>query len=187
MSKIPRKKAAKPIHIKDPQKVAAGKARAANAYRMGGKYIGKEVIQKIEQDAKEAGAKDAFAFFMQNQREYETVYNSMMLTTPKDFYKLKKEIRAYNGVTYKNNVKVKKATVIQALNTLNQYLKIEHEVVAFWLPMEISLTGKLNINIPSIAQIQKRLQDGEDISDIMDNEGISVIISTDKKNNEGKK
>ena len=100
-----------------------------------------------------------------------------MLTASKDITDLKKVIVNYNGTIFKNNKEVKKATAIKSLVSLNQYLKIEHNVVACWAQIEMSLAGKLNINVPSIAMIEKRIEDGEDIESIMEDYDYTIISS----------
>ena len=177
MPKIKKVKPVKPVHIKDPKKVLAGKARAAKSLRVGGKFTSNEFLEKIKIDAESVGAKDAYKFFLQNENEYAALYNTPMLTASKDITDLKKVIVNYNGTIFKNNKEVKKATAIKSLVSLNQYLKIEHNVVACWAQIEMSLAGKLNINVPSIAMIEKRIEDGEDIESIMEDYDYTIISS----------
>lgn len=177
-----------PGRVKDPKKVAAGKARAAQSVRIEGRFTSNEFFQRVQSDADATGAKDAFQYFLQNEKVYEQMYKAVQTTTKKDLNSAKKYIKEFKGKVYKNNKEVTKGTLINSLTQLNQYLKSEHDIVAFWQNLELTgFEGKLNIKVPSVKEIEQRIEDGEEIADIMEEEGIDVIESEPKSQSQTNK
>lgn len=168
--------------IKDHKKVAAGKARAAKSIRIAGRYASRDFIEKVKEDAETVGAKDPFQFYLQNQNQYEDIYREDMLTTNREFHNIKKEIANYKGKIFKNGKQVKKSTAIKAINSLNQYLKSEHDIVAWWEKISLSLSGTLKFELPSVADIEKEIEEGGEIEDVLEGYGITAIASNPKEN-----
>lgn len=171
-----------PGYVKDPRKVAAGKARAKSSLRIEGKFTTNKFLEKVTKDAVATGLKekDVFMFFQQHEKQYSAVYEKDMLTTQRNGDQLKRDIAGYDGKIFKNGTHVKAATAIKAIAELNRYLRGEHDVVAFHLKPGLTLNGKMSIKIPSVAEIRRRIEDGEDIEDIMDEYNVTVIRSADK-------
>lgn len=181
----PKEKA--PPRVKDEKKVLAGKARALKSIRIDGKFTTNAFLEKITQDAQDSGVKDPYQFFLQAQNEYEEMYRNEELTPKRDFEKLRAAFKGFTGDTYKNGKKVKAATVIKALDELNQYLMVEHQVVNFKAKLHLGLfSGKLKINIPSPAKIKKMINEGEDFGDFMEDQ-FDVYIIKSPKNKQLKK
>ena len=168
--------------IKDPKKVAAGKARAASSLRVNGRFTTNKFLDKVKSDAIATGVKekDVFDFFIQNESAYAAIYSAEMITTNRNIEQLKRDFRSYDGNIVKNGRLVKKETALKSISELNRYLRGEHEIVSFHLKPGLSLNGKMYIKLPSVREIMHRVEDGEDIDDIMDEYGITTIRSTEK-------
>lgn len=169
-------------YIKDPAKVAAGQTRAKKSLRIDGRFTTNKFLDRVTQDAKATGVKekDVFKYFEQHERVYARTYEKEMITTQRNGDQIKRDIRGYDGSVFKNGHKVKAATAIKAVAELNRYLRGEHDVVAFHLKPALSLNGKMNLKIPSVAEIRRRVEEGEELEDILDEYGITAISSVDK-------
>lgn len=163
--------------MKDPKKVAAGKARAAKSLRIDGKFTTNKFFEAVELDAKATGVKDTFAFFLQNEKLYQKVYETPMLSFTKNSETLRTALSEYDGRIFKNGKEVKASTAKKSVAELNRYLLNEHDVVAFYLKPEISLNGKMKIKVPSVKELIKRIKNGEDIDEILDEYDITPIRS----------
>lgn len=173
----------KTSRIKDPKKVLAGKARAAQSLRVDGKFTSNSFFEHVKNDAATKGITGTavFDYYIQNEKEYVETYQTEMLTPNLSFYDIKKKVKTYNGTIKMNGRTVKKATVIKAINTLNQYLRGEHNAVDFYFKIKMSLDGKMSVEMPSAAVLKKILDNGDELEMVMEEYGITVIISDPKK------
>lgn len=169
-------------YVKDPRKVKAGQARAQKSLRIDGKFTTNIFLERVTKDAVATGVKerDVFRYFQQHERVYAATYSKDMLTTQRNGDQIKRDLKNYDGKIFKNGTHVKAATAIKAVAELNRYLRGEHDVVAFHLKPGLSLNGKMKINLPSVAELRRRLDEGEDLEDILDEYGITAISSVDK-------
>lgn len=176
------------VRIKDPKKVAAGKARAAKSLRVEGKFTSNQFLDTVTKQAEAAGVADPYVFYLQNQSEYEALYSEVSLTTYHDFDKLLQDIKGHNGPIYKNGRRVRPETAIRSLWELNQYLKGEHDVFNFWAKIGISQGGRMEIEIPRIADIRTMVEDDEtDIEEAMETFGWHINKSAEKKLKSGER
>ena len=92
----------KVVHIKDPKKVLAGKARAATSVRVGGKFTTNIFLQEVEKLAKDAGANDPFSFYLQNEVQLSQLYDKAELSTNQNYDSIRKAVKNFKGNVYKN-------------------------------------------------------------------------------------
>ena len=166
---------------KDPKKVAAGKARAAKAIRIDGKYASKEFVEVLKKDAELAGVKPdkVFEFFLQNEKEYIENAEMFKLTTFRNYEQIRTDLKNYKGTIIYNGRKVKKATAILNLSMLNQYLITEHEFYTFWCTYEKKINGQIKLTVPTIKQIKKMIEEEEmTIDEIMKEKKVKFIRNT---------
>lgn len=168
------------IKVKDPKKVAAGKARAAKAIRVNGKFTENAFLEEITRIAEMQGVKDPYDFYRQNEAIYERMYKMESFTTVRDTGKIKQDIKGYNGKIVKNGKEVKKASAIKSMNALNQYLKIEHSVVAWGEKVGLTMFGKMSLNIPTPAQVEMAMENYDDagiVDCLQDEFNIWAVVS----------
>ena len=94
-------------HIKDPKKVLAGKARAAKSLRIGGKFTSNKFFKEIKEQAEQAGVKNVFDYFRQNESEYSALYDKWLQATEYYDYTFINFIKDYTGTIYFNGRKNK--------------------------------------------------------------------------------
>lgn len=167
--------------IKDPKKQAAGRARAAKSLRIDGRFTSNKFLQTVTEDAQDAGAKDVFKFFEQREKLYQKVYEKMNIALTRNEDKLKHDLKHYKGRVFKNGREVKAATLQKNVSQLGSYLRNEHSVVTFYLQPLININGKLSVNMPTVAEIERRLEEGESIEEIFEEYGITLVTSSKKK------
>jgi hypothetical protein len=176
------KKKTIPVKVKDPKKVAAGKARAAKVLRVGGKFTSNNFFEKVQSDVEASGIKptpqNVIRFYQQAERQYTAVYEKMNIPVTRNEDKFLSDLKTYKGRVQKNGKEIKAATLRENIRLMGQYLRTEHDVVTFYLQPLVNLQGKLNLRFPSITEIQNRLDDGEELEDIMDEYDITIVVSS---------
>lgn len=168
----------KNLKPKDPKKVAAGKARAAKSLRIDGKFTTNDFFKKVQSDAKEAGAKDTFAFFRQAEKQYAKVYEKMNMPVTRNEDKFLHDLQNYTGKVFKNGREVKAATLRENMRLVGQYLRTEHNVVTFYVQPLVNLNGKMNLRFPTVAEVKRRIDEGEEIDEIMDEYNVTIVVSS---------
>lgn len=172
-----KKKAIKIQKAKDPKKVAAGKARAAKSLRIGGRFTSNEFFNDVKEQAESAGVKDVFKFFEQNENEYAQLYNTWMQAAEYFDYTFLNLIKDYSGTIIVNGRENTNGTALQKLLKFNQYLKNNHSVVSWSLKPYLKLSGGLKFDLPTDEQMD---ENGNDIEEFLEGEGIRIIISEKK-------
>lgn len=166
----------------------AGRARARNAVRIDGKFVTRDFEQIVRQEAEQAGVKNALRYFQQNENYFRSKYEIAELKTSRNAEQLAKDFREHTGIIKINGKRVKKEQAIKQLTEFNQFLKAETDVVAFWMqPTERVFKNEISIDIPDIEDIVAELEEGEEIEDIAERLGISVIRSNRKAVKVGEK
>lgn len=178
-----------PIQKKDPKKVLAGKARAAKAIRIGGKYASKEFIEQLKQDADLAGVpeKNIYQFFLQNEKEYTANAQSFKLTTTRNYEQIITDLRGYKGQIIYNGRKVLKSTAIRNLSMLNNYFKTEHDFYKWWVRYEKKINGQIRLSVPTIKQIEKHIEEGGELEEILEENDLEFIQNTNGQEVKNKK
>ena len=177
----------KPIpHIKDAKKVKAGKARAAKSLRISGRFTSNKFFAEIEQQAKQAGVKDTFAFFRQNENEYTSLYDSWIQASEYFDYAFMNVVKDYTGIIYCNDRKNLPATALYKILNFNQYLKNNHDVVSWNIMPFIKLAGAIKFSIPADREMED--MDLEGLEDFLIDEPyfIKIIVSEKKKGKDTK-
>lgn len=177
-------KPVKEVRIKDPKKVAAGKARAASAIKdSGGRYVPKILVNEVTKillatkgqdvskiaadqtkkitalmaDAK-VSAKEVAAFYKQNKEIFEDVINNGELTgTPRNSNQLTKSLEDYKGVIEVNGKQTTAAKAKYKLMQFKQYLSANINVVDFTIQPQLSFDGKMKLEIPNPQRLVKDL------------------------------
>lgn len=168
-------------HIKDPKKVKAGKARAAKSLRIGGRFTSNEFFHDVEKQAKEAGVKDVFKFFEQNENEYAQLYSTWMQATEFFDYTFLNLIKNYSGHIIVNDRPNTNGTALQKLLKFNQYLKNVWQVVAWSIMPFIKLAGGLKFTLPVDSEMEE--YEGKDLEmfeNFLSLHHIKIIISEKK-------
>lgn len=174
--------------IKDPKKVAAGKARAKKALRIGGRFTSNKFFEDISEQAKDAGVKDVFRFFEQNEKYFSKLYSSWMQGTEYFDYTFLNLLKNYQGEVYvysqEDESDLRKNTVGTALQkslSFNQYLKNNHNVVAWSIMPFLKLSGKLKFGIPKDERMDEESDgDLESLEDFLSMYHIKIIVSEKK-------
>lgn len=169
----------KAAHIKDPKKVAAGKARAAKSLRIGGKFTSNKFFEEIKQQAKEAGAKDVFKYFQQNENEYTTLYDNWLQAAEYFDYTFINLIKDYKGKIYVNGRENSNGTALAKILKFNQYMKNNHSVISWSIMPYIKLSGAIKFNLPTDEELDGN-ETAEDVEDFLSIEDIKIIISEKK-------
>lgn len=169
----------KAAHIKDPKKVAAGKARAAKSLRIGGKFTSNKFFEEIKQQAKEAGAKDVFKYFQQNENEYTTLYDNWLQAAEYFDYTFINLIKDYKGKIYVNGRENSNGTALAKILKFNQYMKNNHSVISWSIMPYIKLSGAIKFNLPTDEELDQN-ETAEDVEDFLSIEDIKIIISEKK-------
>ena len=171
-----------PVKIKDPKKVAAGKARAAKVLRVGGKFTSNNFFEKVQADVEASGIKptpqNVIRFYQQAEKQYNAVYEKMNVPVTRNEDKFLSDLKTYKGKVQKNGREIKAATLRENIRLMGQYLRVEHDVVTFYLQPLVSLNGKLNLRFPTVKEVQDRLDDGEELEEIMEEYDITIVISS---------
>lgn len=174
------KKVSKNIpHIKNPKKVAAGKARAAKSLRVNGKFTGNEFFAKVEKDAQSAGQKDVFTFFLQNEKQYTALYDTPLESAEVYDYQFMNNLLNYTGNVIMNGRDNKNLYSLKKVMVFNQFLKNSMNVAAWSIKPFIKLSGELSFELPDIEQLEG--MDTEELEDFLLTVNITIIIS-EKKN-----
>lgn len=173
-------------HIKDPKKVAAGKARAANAIKdNNGRYVSKilyneiskivlatkghdvskisgEQTQKITSLMSEAKvtAKEVKNLYEKKPVIFEAMINEGSITgTNKNSYQLEKSIGNFSGNIFINGEEKTQAEAKLSLVKFKQYLSTNINVVDFTIKPKLSFDGKMILNIPDVKDLMKHLKE----------------------------
>lgn len=173
----------KTTHIKDPKKVAAGKARAAKSLRIGGRFTSNEFFNDVKKQAEQAGVKDVLTFYKQNENEYQALYSTWMQSAEYFDYTFINILKDYTGTIIINGREVTAGTAIQKILKFNQFLKNNHSVVSWSIKPYLKLSGGLKFDLPTDEQME---ENGEDIEDFLEGKGFRIIIS-EKKGRKQKK
>lgn len=176
----------KEIRVKDPKKVAAGKARAAKSLRIDGRFTSNEFFHDVEQQAKSAGVKDVFLFFKQNENEYKELYSTWMQATEYFDYTFLNLIKNYTGQIIINGRENTVGTALQKLLKFNQYLKNNHNVVSWSIMPYLKLSGGLKFTLPADIDMDEET-DLESLEDFLSMENIKIIVSEKKGKNKQQK
>jgi len=187
--------AKKSTHIKDPKKVAAGKARAANAIKdSSGRYVSRilyneiakitlavkgidvskisgEQTQKITSLMSEAkvSAKEVKNLYENNPVIFEAMINEGKITgTNKNSNQLEKSISDYTGQIIINGEERTQAEAKKDLMSFKQYITANFSVVDFTIKPSLSFDGKMILNIPDVKEILKHLKEHFELSSIKD-------------------
>lgn len=179
-----KKKSIKPVKIKDPKKVAAGKARAAKSLRIGGRFTSNKFFEDVKEQAEEAGVKNVFKFFEQNENEFISLYSEWMQSAEYFDYTFLNLLKNYTGKIFVNDRENTNGTALQKLLKFNQYLKNNHDVVSWSIMPYIKLSGQLKFNLPTDEEMDD--YDSEGLEDILENYGMKIIISEKKGKNQNK-
>jgi len=174
-----KRKETKPVKIKDPKKVAAGKARAARSLRVNGRFTGNKFFKEIEVQAKESGYKDVKKYFQQNEKELTALYSEWMEGVQVYDYKFLQTIRDYTGKIIINGRENSMGTALKKVMALNQFLRVQHNVVSWHITPLIKLDGHMSFDLPDTDNLEDSY--GEDLEDFLTNYNIGIIIS-EKKN-----
>jgi len=166
-------------HIKDPKKVAAGKARAAKSLRIGGKFTSNKFFEDIKRQADEAGVKDVFKFFEQNENEYIALYGNWMQAAEYPDYTFINFVKDYDSKLIVNDRENTNGTALQKLLMFNQYLKINHSVVAWFIQPFIKLAGGLKFTLPNNTTLDE-YEDLESLEDYLISEHYIRIVVSEK-------
>jgi hypothetical protein len=163
-------------YIKDPKKVAAGKARAAKSIRIKGQFVKPDFVKEVELLSQASGVNDAFKYFLQNEKMLTEKYFTMEEKTNRNADQIRMDVKKYKGKIIKNGKTVKAGTVVKAIAELGQYLENEHDLYnIFYLRPSLSMDGRMTINIPSVAEVRRRIEEGEYLEDIMNEYEIGIM------------
>lgn len=175
------KKETKP---KDPKKVAAGKARAAKALRIGGKFISNKFSEGVKKDMQAANIplSQAQRFLEQNESVYRESYFMERESMERNYEQFLHDIAKTDNTIYLNGRKVKKATVIKRLSELKRYFGTEFDYWNFRGHYTTSMEGKMRITLPSSKELDEMELTDEQIKDFLEDEyNIEVEDGTDPK------
>lgn len=174
-----------PVRKKDPKKVKAGKARASKSLRIGGRFTSNKFFEDVEKQAKEAGAKDVFKFFEQNENEFIQLYDTWMQASEYYDYTFLNLIKDYSGTITINGRHNTNGTALQKLLKFNQYLKNNHSVVAWSIMPFLKLTGQLKFTLPADQEMDE-YEDLESLEEFLLDHYIKIIVSEKKGKKETK-
>jgi hypothetical protein len=179
----------KPERIKDPKKVAAGKARAAKGLRIGGRFTPNRFLEEVKKEAENFGVpeENIFQYFLQNETHFIEVFESKMETPRRMHDQVKKEVRGYKGEITFNGRKAKKENVLKKIDEFNQSVKLIGGV-NYNVKFNLTLKGEMFIKLPTKTRINKLLkqleraeEEGEDTTEIINEfyfeTGVYIIIS----------
>lgn len=199
-------KTQKPIHIKNPKKVAAGKARAATAIKdKQGKYIGKFLYNEVARIAlaikgndvtkvnadntKEIAAlmrnsgvstKEVKELYENNPIAFEDIIERGNITgTSKNSNQTEKSIDNFKGDFYLNGMHVNKTKMKKALLDFKQFLSVNLNVVDFTLRPVLSYAGELHYNIPDIRKLIKGVMNYFEVDNVDELSQFDVAEMTD--------
>jgi len=172
-----KKKIQKP---KNPKKVAAGEARAKKALRINGRFTSNEFYQDVKQQAEQAGVKDVFSFFNQHEKEFSDLYSTWMQASEYFDYAFLNIVKEYSSTIFVNERQNTNGTALQKLLSFNQYLKNNHNVVAWSIMSYIRIAGGLKFTLPSDVDMDK-YSDLESLEDYLASEHNIKIIVSEKK------
>jgi len=175
-----KKKQVTPVKQKDPKKVAAGKARAAKSLRINGRFTSNQFFEDVKEQAKEAGAKDVFKFFEQNENEFIRLYDNWMLAAEYFDYTFLNLVKGYTGKIFVNGKENAVGTALQKLLKFNQYLKNNWNVVSWSIMPYLKLSGQLKFTLPSDEEMDEH-DDLETLEDFLESEHNIKIIVSEKK------
>lgn len=184
-NKKPIKKSSVKNVAKNPKKVLAGKARAAKAIRVRGRFTSNQFLDYVSEKAKISGYKNPFQFFLENEISLTKQFENGSQTSTRNSGQIKKDMKKYKGKIILNGREVKKATALKNIQQLVSKLKMETTAVDFYVQYNLTFDGKMKIKIPTAAQIQKLIDTDEDIFDQIEDDfsdaQFSFIISDKKK------
>lgn len=167
-------------HIKDPKKVAAGKARAASAIKdKQGKYISKLLYNEVarvalaikgndvskinaEQNTKIAAmmrdakvtAKEVKELYTNNPIAFESIIENGNITgVSRNSNQVEKSITDFTGIIHINGKEVSKAKAKKMLMEFKQYLSINLNVVDFTIRPILSFDGVMSYEIPDVKKL----------------------------------
>jgi len=174
-----KKKVTPVVKVKDPKKVAAGKARAAKSLRVNGRFTTNKFLEEITEKAQLSGVKNVKKYFQQNEKELTALYTEWMEGVQIYDYKFMQLIREYTGALIVDGRQNTIATALRKTMSLNQFLRVEHNVVAWHITPLIKLDGQLKFDIPENELMED--MDTEQLEEFLENYRIGIIIS-EKKN-----
>lgn len=192
-----KKKTTPPAHIKNPAKVAAGKARAASAIRDSkGHYVspilyneitkvvlavkGQDVskisadqskkIAAVMSEAK-VSAKQIKEFYESNRQVFKDMIDNGEVTgTPKNSNQIEKAINEYKGHIEVGGKEMTAAKAKYELMKFKQFLSVNLNVVDFTIKPQLSFDGKMKIDIPNAKEL---------ISDLLEYFGVDNVEGLD--------
>ena len=175
-----KKKVTPVVKVKDPKKVAAGKARAAKSLRVNGRFTTNKFLEEITEKAQLSGVKNVKKYFQQNEKELTALYTEWMEGVQIYDYKFLQTIRDYNGKLIVNGRENTMGTALKKVMSLNQFLRVQHNVVSWNITPMLKMDGQLKFDLPEDTDGLEDL-DTEDLEDLLNSYGINIIIS-EKKN-----
>jgi len=175
-----KKKITPVVKVKDPKKVAAGKARAAKSLRVNGRFTTNKFLEEITEKAQLSGVKNVKKYFQQNEKELTALYTEWMEGVQIYDYKFLQTIRDYNGKLIVNGRENTMGTALKKVISLNQFLRVQHNVVSWNITPMLKMDGQLKFDLPEDTDGLEDL-DTEELEDLLSSYGINIIIS-EKKN-----
>ena len=175
-----KKKATPVVKVKDPKKVAAGKARAAKSLRVNGRFTTNKFLEEITEKAQLSGVKNVKKYFQQNEEELTALYTEWMEGVQIYDYKFLQTIRDYNGKLIVSGRENTMGTALKKVMSLNQFLRVQHNVVSWNITPMLKMDGQLKFDLPEDTDGLEDL-DTEELEDLLNSYGINIIIS-EKKN-----
>lgn len=165
---------------KNEKKVLAGKARAAKSIRIKGRFTSNQFLEYVTEKAEITGYKDPFKFFLENEFSLTKQFENGTQTATRNSGQLKKDIKKYKGKIIMNGREVKQATALKNIQQLVSKLKLETDAVDFCVQYNLSFDGKMKIKIPTTAQVQRMIEEREDLyneieSEFSENEFVLII------------
>lgn len=175
-----KKKVTPVVKVKDPKKVAAGKARAAKSLRINGRFTTNQFLEEITEKAQLSGVKNVKKYFQQNEKELTALYTEWMEGVQIYDYKFLQTIRDYSGKLIVNGRENTMGTALKKVMSLNQFLRVQHNVVSWNITPMLKMDGQLKFDLPEDTDGLEDL-DTEELEDLLNSYGINIIIS-EKKN-----
>lgn len=153
-------------------RIKAGKARAASAYRVNGRYIGGEVLTMIESVSTRKGITPDE--YIEENRDaivdmIESGYTRSEGKTPDSVIDLvSNSRRKYFEVETQDGVqRVTKAEAIELIATAQQYITSNTTIVSVGLPVRVYTSGKVRVTVPDFRA--KRFKNNDEALDELEN------------------
>ena len=174
-----KKKATPVVKVKDPKKQKAGKARAAKSLRINGRFTSNRFLEDITDRAVKSGYKNPYDYFRENEAELSALYDKWMEGVDTYDYRFMQEVRDFKGAIIVNDREVKKSTALLKIMAMNQVLKIDHNVAAWFIKPFHKISKGIKFYMPFPEDITD--MQTEDLEDFLSGLNIGLIIS-EKKN-----